>query len=75
MTNQTYTWGGDRRSPKAPVKHPGNRLWEYRISRGLSQNELAAEMFISQQCVSRMENSNNSALSKYALEWLDEHGG
>ena len=48
--------GGDRRSSRAPIYHPGNRLWEYRMMRGISQSALAEEMYIQQQTISGMEN-------------------
>jgi DNA-binding XRE family transcriptional regulator len=69
-------WGGDRRSAIAKAKHInhiGNPLWEYRVMRGLTQRDLAEEMYISQQCISDMERGR-LPLSKYVREWLRQKG-
>ena len=66
--------GGDRRSPRAAVSHPGNRLWEYRQSRGITQCQLAEEIHLAQQTISEME-SGISKISDYAHAWLSTHGG
>ena len=50
--------GGDRRSKAAKaghVNHIGNPLWEYRITRGMTQKELSERMFVCQQSISDME--------------------
>lgn len=73
---QTPNWGGDRRSAMAKAKHInhlGNPLWEYRVMRGITQRDLAEEMFISQQCISSMERGK-SKLSTYTIEWLKKRG-
>lgn len=76
MSEKTPNWGGDRRSPQAQAKHInhlGNPLWEYRVSHGLTQRELAEEMFICQQCISDYERGR-LPLSKYVREWLRQKG-
>lgn len=66
--------GGDRRSSRAPIYHPGNRLWEYRMMRGITQCQLAEEIHLAQQTISGME-SGAYKISDYANAWLSEHGG
>lgn len=76
MSTKTPNWGGDRRSAMAKAKHInhlGNPLWEYRVMRGITQRDLAEEMFISQQCISSMERGK-SKLSAYTIEWLKKRG-
>ena len=73
---KTPNWGGDRRSETAKAKHcnhPGNPLWEYRVSRGMNQRDLAEEMYISQQTVSDMERGR-IGISCYVRGWLRERG-
>jgi len=70
---KSENWGGDRRSEMAKAKHinhPGNRLWEYRVSRGLTQRELAERLYVTQQCISCMERGA-TRISAYTQQWLD----
>ena len=75
MTERTPNWGGDRRSAQAKAKHldhPGNPLWEFRVSRGLAQRELADMMYIAQQTISDVERGQRP-ISPYIANWLEEH--
>ena len=74
--NKTPNWGGDRRSTAAKAKHcnhVGNPLWEYRVSRGLNQRDLAEEMYVAQQTISDMERGKRP-ISPYVRDWLRERG-
>lgn len=76
MSVKSPNWGGDRRSPTAMAKHInhlGDPLWEYRVSRGLTQRDLAEEMYICQQSISDMERGR-AKISKYVRGWLQERG-
>ena len=64
--------GGDRRSYKALVHHPGNPLWEYRKRLGLTQQKLAEQMFVSQEVISDMEIGRRK-VSDYVIGWMKEH--
>lgn len=48
-------------------------MWEYRVSHGLTQRDLAEEIYISQQCISDMERGR-AKISKYVRGWLQERG-
>ena len=70
---KTPNWGGDRRSAVAKAKHlnhPGNPLWEYRVSRGLTQRDLAEELYVVQQTISDMERGR-APISQYVRSWLE----
>ena len=76
MSVKSPNWGEDRRSPTAMAKHInhlGNPLWEYRVSLGLTQRDLAEKMYISQQCISDMERGR-AKISTYVRGWLRERG-
>lgn len=76
MSTKTPNWGGDRRSAMAKAKHInhlGNPLWEYRVGRGLTQRELAEEMYLCQQNISCMERGA-LPLNEYTKNWLKERG-
>ena len=70
-----FGWGGDRRSATAKAKnmnHPGNPLWEYRVSRGLTQRDLAEKMTVCQQEISGMERGVRP-ISEYVLRYMEAH--
>lgn len=70
-----FGWGGDRRSATAKAKnmnHPGNALWEFRVSRGLTQRELEEQMLVCQQEISKMERGVRP-ISEYVLRWMEAH--
>lgn len=70
-----FVWGGDRRSDTAKAKnanHLGNALWEYRVSRGLTQRGLAKEMTVRQQEISKME-CGVRPISEYVLRYMEAH--
>lgn len=76
MSVKSPNWSGDRRSHTARAKHInhlGNPLWEYRVSHGLTQRDLAEDLYISQQCISDMERGR-LPISKYVRGWLQERG-
>lgn len=72
---KTPNWSEDRRNAVAKAKHmnhPGNPLWEYRVSRGLTQRDLAEELYVVQQTISDMERGR-SPISQYVRSWLEAH--
>ena len=67
--------GGDRRSTIAKAKHinhPGNPLWDYRVSKGLTQRQLAEQLFICQQGISSMERGE-TRISADIYQYMEEN--